>query len=133
MDGDYWAGTVPELSNFYAVNFGSVYGDDPDASVKDFFDRYQKEYGQRSDVSYSLRGYSAVQAFAKAAEKAGSFDADKVAAVLDTFKDEPLVIGPTTYTSDLHIQTTRPMTIVESQNGKFNFVTKISPKAVHLN
>ena len=133
MDGDYWAGTVPGLSNFYAVDFGSVYGDDTDASVKDFFDRYQKEYGQRSDASYSLRGYSAVQAFAKAAEKAGSFDADKVAAVLDTFKDEPLVIGPTTFTSDLHIQTTRPMTIVESQNGKFNFVTKISPKAVHLN
>lgn len=32
------------------------------------------------------------QAWAEAAIKAGSFDA--VAAVLDTFKDQPLLIGP---------------------------------------
>jgi branched-chain amino acid transport system substrate-binding protein len=132
MDGDYWVGTVPGLSNFYAVNFGSFYGDDPDPAVKDFFARYQKEYGQRSDASYSLRGYGAVQAFAKAAEKAGSFDADKVSAALNSFKDEPLVLGPTTYSPELHIQTTRPLTIVQSQDGKFSFVTRIAPKQVHL-
>ena len=132
LDGDYWAGTVPGLSNFYAVNFGSFYGDDSDPDVKDFFTRYEKEYGQRSDASYSLRGYSMIQAWAKAAEKAGSFDADKVAAALDTFKEEPLVVGPTTFTPDLHIQATRPMTIVQSQDGKFSFVDKISAKTVHL-
>jgi branched-chain amino acid transport system substrate-binding protein len=132
MDGDYWAGTVPGLSNFYALNFGSFYGDDPDTEKADFFKRYEKEYGQRSDASYSLRGYSMVQAWAKAAEKAGSFDADKVAPVLDSFKDEALVVGPTTFSPELHIQTTRPMTIVQSQNGKFSFVTRISAKTVHL-
>ena len=31
LDGDYWIGTVPDLSNFYVVNYGSKYGDDPDA------------------------------------------------------------------------------------------------------
>jgi branched-chain amino acid transport system substrate-binding protein len=133
MDGDYWVGAVPKLSNFYVVDYGSIYGDDPDPQVKDFFERYQKEYGQRSDASYSLRGYSAVQAFARAAEKAGSLDADKVAAALDSFKDEPLAIGPTTFTPELHIQTTRPMTIVQSQDGKFSFVAKVAPKQVHLN
>jgi branched-chain amino acid transport system substrate-binding protein len=132
MDGDYWAGTVPNLSNFYAVNFGSFYGDDPDKGVSDFFARYEKEYGQRSDASYSLRGYSMIQAWAIAAEKAGSVEADKVAAVLDTFKDEKLVVGPTTFTPELHIQTTRPMTIVQSQDGKFSFVDKITAKTVHL-
>lgn len=132
MDGDYWAGTVPGLSNFYAVNFGSFYGDDTDPDVADFFKRYEAEYGQRSDASYSLRGYSMIQAWAKAAEKAGSFDADKVAAALDSFKDEKLVVGPTTFTPELHIQTTRPMTIVQSQDGKFSFVTKVGAKTVHL-
>lgn len=132
MDGDYWAGTVPNLSNFYALNFGSFYGDDPDTDVKDFFARYQKEYGQRSDASYSLRGYAEIQAWAKAAEKAKSFDADKIAAVLNSFDNEKLVTGPTTYTPDLHIQVSRPMTLVQSQNGKFSFVTKISAKDFHL-
>jgi branched-chain amino acid transport system substrate-binding protein len=123
---------VPNLSNFYALNFGSFYGDDPDPDVKDFFARYQKEYGQRSDASYSLRGYSEIQAWAKAAETAKSFDADKIAAALDAFKDEKLVVGPTTYSPELHIQVSRPMTLVQSQGGKFSFVTKISAKDFHL-
>ena len=132
MDGDYWAGTVPNLSNFYVVDYGSTYGDDPDAAINDFFKRYQAEYGQKSDTSYSIRGYSLFQAWARAVEKAGSFDADKVAAVLDTFANEPLAIGPTTYTPQLHIQTTRPMTIVQSQNGKFSAVGRYAAETVHL-
>jgi branched-chain amino acid transport system substrate-binding protein len=133
LDGDYWAGTVPGLSNFYVVNYGSIYGDDPDPAVNDFFKRYEAEYKQRPDVSYSIRGYSLFQAWARAVEKAGSFDADKVAAVLDGFNAEPLIIGPTTYTPQLHIQTTRPMTIVQSQNGKFSALgKKISAQTVHL-
>lgn len=128
MDGDYWAGTVPGLSNFYVVNFGSFYGDDSDPGIADFFARYQAEYGQRADVSYALRGYSMVQAWARAAEKAGSVEAAEVAKVLDTFADEPLAVGPTTFTPDLHIATTRPMTIVQSQDGAFSFVTKVTAR-----
>jgi branched-chain amino acid transport system substrate-binding protein len=119
LDGDYWIGTVPDLSNFYVVNYGSKYGDDPDPAVNEFFARFEAKYGKKADVSYGLRGYSAVQAWAKAANKAGSLEGSKVAAVLDTFADEPLVIGPTTYTKDLHIQTTRPMSIIGVTDGKF--------------
>jgi len=126
LDGDYWIGTVPDLSNFYVVNYGSKYGDDPEAGVNDFFKRFAAKYGKPADVSYGLRGYSAVQAWAKAANKAGSLDGDKVAAVLDTFDKEPLVIGPTTYTKDLHIQTTRPMSIIGVTGGKFAAVGRFT-------
>lgn len=132
LDGDYWAGTVPNLSNFYVVNYGSIYDDDPDADVNAFFERYEAEYGEKSDASYSLRGYSLFQAWARAAEKAGSVEADAVAAVLDTFSDEPLAIGPTTFTPELHIATTRPMTIVQAQGGVFGAVGKFAAKTVHL-
>jgi branched-chain amino acid transport system substrate-binding protein len=126
LDGDYWIGTVPDLSNFYVVNYGSKYGDDPDPEVNDFFKRFEAKYGRPADVSYGLRGYSAVQAWANAANKAGSLDGDKVAAVLDSFAGEPLVIGPTTYTPELHIQTTRPMTIVGVDKGKFGAVGRFT-------
>ncbi|WP_176038554.1 ABC transporter substrate-binding protein [Brucella tritici] len=132
LDGDYWMGTVPNLSNFYVAADASIHGDDPDPAMNDFFNRYEAEYKQRSDVSFSIKGYSAIQAWARAAEKAGSFDADKVAAVLDGFKDEPLLIGPTTYSPELHIQTTRPLTVVEVQNGKFSAVGKVSARPVLL-
>jgi branched-chain amino acid transport system substrate-binding protein len=119
MDGDYWIGSVPNLSNFYVVNYGSKYGDDPSADVNAFFKKFEAKYGKKADVSYGLRGYSAVQAWAKAANAAGSLDGDKVAAVLDTFNKAPLVIGPTTWTPTLHIATDRPMSIIGVKDGKF--------------
>jgi branched-chain amino acid transport system substrate-binding protein len=126
LDGDYWIGSVPDLSNFYVVSYGSKYGDDPDANVNGFFKRVEAKYGKKADVSYGLRGYSAVQAWAEAANKAGSLAGAKVAAVLDTFDKTPLVIGPTTYTSKLHIQTTRPMAILNATNGKFSCVGRFT-------
>ena len=126
LDGDYWVGSVPDLSNFYVVSYGSKYGDDPDANVNGFFKRFEAKYGKKADVSYGLRGYSAVQAWAEAANKAGSLAGAKVAAVLDTFDKTPLVIGPTTYTSKLHIQTTRPMAILNATSGKFSCVGRFT-------
>src|SRR6185295_4789070 len=126
LDGDYWIGSIPDLSNFYVISYGSKYGDDPDAAVNGFFKRFEAKYGKKADVSYGLRGYSAVQAWAKAANKARSLDGDKVAAVLDTFDKEPLAIGPTTWTSDLHIATTRPMAIIGVQGGKFAAVGRFT-------
>ncbi|HWX84305.1 MAG TPA: ABC transporter substrate-binding protein [Xanthobacteraceae bacterium] len=126
LDGDYWVGSVPDLSNFYVVSYGSKYGDDPDANVNGFFKRFEAKYGKKADVSYGLRGYSAVQAWAEAANKAGSLAGAKVAAVLDTFDKTPLVIGPTTYTSKLHIQTTRPMAILHATSGKFSCVGRFT-------
>ena len=128
MDGDYWVGVVPDLSNFYVVAFGSIYGDDSDPKIVDFFQRYEAEYGKRADVSYALRGYSMVEAWARAAERAGTTEPAKVAEVLDTFTDEPLVIGPTTYTPETHVSYTRAMSIIQAQNGKFSFLTKAAPK-----
>lgn len=133
MDGDYWAEVVPGLSDFYVASFGSIYGDDSDPDVVDFFNRYEAEYGERADVSYALRGYSIIQAWVKAVEQAGTTDAAEVAKVLDTFRDEPLLIGPTTYTSDVHIPLKRPMAIIQSQDGNFSFVDKVSPRDVSLN
>jgi branched-chain amino acid transport system substrate-binding protein len=120
MDGDFWIGSVPNLSNFYIVNYGSKYGDDPNADVNAFFKRFETKYGRKADVSYGLRGYSAVQAWAKAANEAGSLDGDKVAAKLDAFNKTPLVIGPTTWTPSVHIATDRPMTILGVKDGKFS-------------
>jgi branched-chain amino acid transport system substrate-binding protein len=126
LDGDYWIGSVPDLSNFYVISYGSKYGDDPDAEVNGFFKRFEAKYNKKADVSYGLRGYAAVQAWAIAAKQAGSLDGAKVAAALDTFDKKSLVIGPTTYTPKLHIHTTRPMAILQATNGKFASIGRFS-------
>ncbi len=126
LDGDYWIGSVPNLSNFYVSGYGSKYDDDPEPAVNDFFKRFQEKFHRKADVSYGLRGYTAVQAWAEAANKAGSLEGRKVAAVLDTFNKNPLVIGPTTYTPALHIETARPMAILNATAGKFKCVGRFS-------
>ena len=128
MDGDYWVDVIPNLSDFYVAAFGSIYGDDSDPEIVNFFNRYEAEYGERADVSYALRGYSIIQAWANAVNKAGTSEPAEVAKMLNTFRDEPLLIGPTTYTDDLHLPLDRPMAIIESQGGKFNFLTKTAPQ-----
>ena len=122
MDGDYWMGTTPDLSDFYVVNYGSKYGDDPSEAVNDFYRRFEETYGRPADVSYGLRGYAMVEAWARAVEKAGVLDADAVVAALESFEDEPLVIGPTTFSPELRIQHTRPMTILKAEDGTFSAI-----------
>ncbi|WP_164727045.1 ABC transporter substrate-binding protein [Shimia sediminis] len=132
LDGDYWIGIVPDLSDFYVVNYGSVYGDDPSEAVNGFFTRYEAATGGRADVSYALRGYSMIEAYATAANRAGSLDADAVSAELNKFDEEPLVIGNTTFNEDLHIATTRPMLVMQAQDGKFSAVGRFAASVGNL-
>ncbi len=131
MDGDYWLGTVPDLSNFYALNFGSYVGDDSEPAVNDFFARYEAAYGKRSDVSYALRGYSMVEAWARAANKAGSVEPLDVMAALEAFNDEPLVVGPTTFTATDRIAMDRPMAIMKVEKGVVSFEGRFSAPAAN--
>jgi branched-chain amino acid transport system substrate-binding protein len=120
MDGHYWVEGVPGLSDHYAVTFGSIYGDDPRPEVNDFFARYRAKYGE-PETSFPLNGYSVVQAFKIAAERAGSLDSDAVLAELNKFDKEPLLWGATTFTEEMHIDLVHPMAIIQIQDGKGSF------------
>jgi branched-chain amino acid transport system substrate-binding protein len=120
MDGHYWVEGVPGLSDHYAVTFGSIYGDDPRPGVNDFFERYRAKYGE-PETSFPLNGYSVVQAFKIAAERAGSLDSDAVLAELNKFDKEPLLWGATTFTEEMHIDLVHPMAIIQIQDGKGSF------------
>ncbi|MGH6719510.1 MAG: ABC transporter substrate-binding protein [Alphaproteobacteria bacterium] len=125
MDGDYWVEGVPGLNDHYAVTFGSKWGDDPDANINAFFDRYRARFGE-PESSFPLNGYSFVQAIKTAAERAGSLETAAVLAELNKFTKEPLLWGATTYTPEIHIDLIHPMTVVQIQNGKGSFADRIT-------
>ena len=50
--------------------------------------------------------------YVKAEEKAGTVDAAKVVAVLNSFRDEPSILGPRSFSPQLHIQDRSPFLIV---------------------
>lgn len=118
MTDDYWLGAVPNLSNFYVPTFMSIFGDDPRPELNAFLKKYEAKYGARPESAYSVMGYSLIEQWAKAVEKAKTTKAEPVVAILESFKDEPLTIGPTSYTKDLHIQVNRPLLIMQVTNGK---------------
>ena len=77
-----------------------------------------------------MTGYSVIQAYARAAERAQSLDADAIVAELEKFKDEPLLVGRTTFTKDRHINYDRGQLIMKVEDGNHKAVEWQVPTSV---
>lgn len=130
MDGDYWLESVPDLSNFYFAAMGSIFGDDPRPDVKKFIDDFKAQHGNHPSTAHTITGYSVIQAIKVAAERAGSIESDAIKAEFEKFKDEPLLVGPTTFDEKTHINFMRPMVIMQVQNGKHSAVELRTPEKI---
>ncbi|MEQ8348755.1 MAG: ABC transporter substrate-binding protein [Sneathiellaceae bacterium] len=118
MTGNFWLDAVPDLSNFWNPTPMSIFGDDPRAEVQAFAKAYEAAYGEPVPQAYAIFGYGVIEQWAKAVERAGTTDAKAVVAELEKFDKEPLVVGPTSYSADLHIQVQRPLLIEQITGGK---------------
>jgi branched-chain amino acid transport system substrate-binding protein len=127
MDSPSTAKAVPGLTDFYETVSASVYGDDPDPKVNAFFKMYEQRTGKKPDGSYAIFGYSIIQALKVAIEKAGGTDGTKLKAALETFKGQPLLVGPMTFTKDQHVDPFRPEKVIVFKNGKPKYLTTVKP------
>ncbi len=123
-DGDYWLESVPGLDNFYNAAYISTYLDDPWEDVNAFVRRQIEADPDITQRAFAVIGYSEIQAYAEAVKRAGSFDAAAVRDALEGFNEVPLLVGPTTFTSERHGDIWRPMVIVEVKDGKHRFVER---------
>jgi branched-chain amino acid transport system substrate-binding protein len=130
MDGDFWVGGIPNLSDYYVVTYNSKNGDDANADVNAAAKEYEAKYGQLPDVGGFVTGPTTLQVILEAYKQSGSWDGDKMTAVMETFKDVPTLAGPTSFSPDLHINVTRPMAILEVVDGKLKFIESIAPEKV---
>lgn len=124
-DGDFWLEGVPNLSDFYLVTYGSVFGNDPRPDVAEFMKKFGAKWNHAPVTSHAITGYSVIEAWTRAVERAGTFDADAVRAELQKFKDEPLLAGPTTYTESDHINMQRDLLLLEVKDGKHGNVVQV--------
>ena len=129
VDGVYWLDAVPNLSEFYNVNYSSLHGDDPIDGVQDFWARYAERFGPPI-VGFSVTGYAIIEAWTRAVERAGTFDAKAVALELEKFVKEPLLSGDTTYTSEWHINFDTPLMITQVQNGVRSGIERVAASKV---
>jgi len=130
FDGTFWLGAVPNLKNFYVVAGGVTTGGDPNKLRAAVYAAYKARFHKDAPLGeQTLNGYSAVYAFARAIQRAGSVDGPKVIAQLEKFKNEPLPIGNITWTPACHISKLRALPIVTFVGTKEKFVAEVSPKA----
>lgn len=122
MVDNYWLNAVPGLKNFYLPAFMSLYGDDPRPEMNKFLAAHKEKYGEAPVSSYSVLGYSLIEQWAYAVDKAKTTDSQAVVAVMNKFKDQPFTAGPTTYTDQLHIQVDRPWLIMKVEDNSFRAV-----------
>lgn len=118
VSGSYWLSAVPDLSNFFVPDQGSIYGDDPNPKVTEFNATYKAATGGDPSSQYVYPGYVMIDVWAKAVERAKTTDADAVVAELEKMKDEPTLFGPRTFTAELHHQNKGRYLITEVTNGK---------------
>jgi branched-chain amino acid transport system substrate-binding protein len=121
-DGDEWHAALPPaaLNDVYYGSYSSARGDDPRPEIKEFLGRYAARNGGKPPASGGLAvsGYSVVYAWKLAAERAKSTESAAVLAQLEKFKDEPLLVGPTSYSDKLHTNLARPTLIFDFVEGK---------------
>lgn len=122
LDGAFWLGAVPNLSNFYTVTYASVFGDDPNPKVVDLLAAYKTKTGQDAATGGLITGATTIEAFKLAVERAGSVDGAALAAEFNKFDNEDLTAGPTSFSDDLHVNVTRPMAVITVENGKHRFI-----------
>ena len=122
MDGAFWLGAVPDLSDFYFVTYASVFGDDPNPKVTELLAAYKDLTGSDAATSGLVTGASSIEAFALAAEQAGSTNGADLAAALEAFDNVDLTAGPTSFSPELHVNVTRPMAIMQVQDGAHSFI-----------
>ena len=118
MDGTYWINAVPNLSNFYIDAHASIWGDDPNPEINAFPAKFNAKFGRPPTNAFAIPAYVFMTLWGRAVEKAGTTDAAKVVAVMEQFKDEPTIIGPRTFTHELHIQDHATLQILQYENGK---------------
>jgi branched-chain amino acid transport system substrate-binding protein len=125
FDGTFWLEAIPDLSDFYYPTMVSSAGDDPNPDVNEFLAAVDPAGG----AIYSLFGYSIIESVAAALEmNGGNADGTALAEALQTFKDQPLLVGPTTYTADCHVPLGRPMAVLQIQDGKPSFIEYSTPE-----
>lgn len=117
MAGTFWMNSVPDLSNFYTGQQGTVVGD-PRESVQKVAQQYKERVGKEITQPSAFAIYAWLELWVKAVEKAGTFDSKAVLEVMNSYKDEPTFLGPYSFTPELHIQDAPEQVIVEIQNGK---------------
>jgi branched-chain amino acid transport system substrate-binding protein len=124
-DGTYWATKSPQVTNYYAVTFASVFGDDPSAAVR----KLAKQV--KAGTGGFVTGPAAIDGVLAAIKRAGgSTKGAALAAQMEKFKRVPTISGKVSFSKQLHTVFGRQYRVIEVQSNKGKRVGMVTAKVV---
>ena len=124
-DGTYWTSDKPKVTNYYAVTYASIAGDDPNPAVNLLAKQVKAGTGG------FVTGAAAIDGILEAIKRAGgSTNGAALAAQMVKFKKVPTISGLVSFSAKYHSVFGRQYRVIEIQNNvlkRVGLVTASSP------
>jgi branched-chain amino acid transport system substrate-binding protein len=129
-DGTYWVTKNPPVTNYYAVTFASVFGDDPSEEVKGLIEALT-EGGSAPGTGGFVTGAAAIDGVVEAIERAdGSTDGEALAAEMEQFEQVETISGNVNFSDELHTVFGREYRVIKIENNEGSYVGPVTAKVV---
>jgi branched-chain amino acid transport system substrate-binding protein len=124
-DGTYWVTKNPQVTDYYAVTYASVFGDDPNRAVR----RLAREI--KAGTGGFVQGPAAIEGVVTAIRRAGgSTNGNALARQMERFKKLPTISGKVSFSRQLHSVFGRQYRVIKIHNNKARIVGFVTAKVV---
>jgi branched-chain amino acid transport system substrate-binding protein len=124
-DGTYWVPKSPQVTNYYAVTFASVFGDDPNPAVRAL--ARQLKAGTGGFVA----GSAAIDGVVTAIKRSnGSTNGATLAATMEKFRKVPTLSGLVSFSAKYHTVFGRQYRVIRIEANKGRRVGLVTAKVV---
>ena len=124
-DGTYWNTPEPQVTNYYAVTYASVFGDDPNKAVRALAKQVKAGTGG------FLGGAGTIDGLVTAIKRSGgSTNGATLAATMEKFKKVPTLSGLVSFSPQFHTVFGRQYRVIKIHNNKARYVGAVTAKVV---
>ena len=124
-DGTYWNTPDPMVTNYYAVTFASVFGDDPNKAVRALAKQVKAGTGG------FITGAAAIDGIVAAINRSGgSTNGATLAATMEKFNKVPTLSGLVSFSARYHTVFGRQYRVIKIDNNKARYVGSVTAKVV---
>jgi branched-chain amino acid transport system substrate-binding protein len=127
-DGTYWVTKSPQVTNYYAVTYASIAGDDPNPAVN------AMAKAVKAGTGGFVTGAAAIDGIVAAIKRAGgSTDGTVLASKMEKFTKVPTISGLVSFSPKYHTVFGRQYRVIEVNNNalkRVGTVTATSPAPV---
>jgi branched-chain amino acid transport system substrate-binding protein len=129
-DGTYWVTENPQVTNYYAVTYASVFGDDPSEEVRELIDALTQAGAQPGTGGF-LAGAGAIDGIVEAIRRAdGSTEGEALASELEEFDSVETISGNVNFSPELHSVFGREYRVIEIQENQGKYFGPVTAKSV---